>query len=44
MEESDHDTDHENGPFYYSSDSDDDLGDGDVVDDVSREEEVDTRV
>ena len=40
MEESDHDNDHENGPFYYS-DSDEDLGDGDVIDEVRREEEVD---
>ena len=32
---------HENGPFYYS-DSDEDLGNGDVIDDeVRREEEVD---
>ena len=33
---------HENGPFYYS-DSDEDLGDGDgdVIDEVRREEEVD---
>jgi hypothetical protein len=33
-------TGHENGPFYYS-DSDEDLGDGDVIDEVRREEEVD---
>ena len=31
---------HENGPFYYSE-SDEDLGDGDVIDEVRREEEVD---
>ena len=39
MDESDHDTDHENGPFYYS-DSDEDLGDGEVVNDVRKEEEA----
>ena len=39
MDESDHDTDHENGPFYYS-DSDEDVGDGEVVNDVRREEEA----
>ena len=30
----------ENGPFFYS-DSDEDLGDGDVIDEVRREKEVD---
>jgi hypothetical protein len=35
IDESDHDTDHENGPFYYS-DSDMDLGDGEVIDEVRK--------
>ena len=40
MDESDHNTDHENGTFYYS-DSEEDWGDGEVVDEVRKEEEVD---
>jgi hypothetical protein len=38
MDESDHDTDHENGPFYYSSDSDEYLGNGELVDEPEGEE------
>lgn len=39
MEESDHDNDHRVSPFYYS-DSDEDLGDGDIINVGRKEEEV----
>jgi hypothetical protein len=40
IDESDNNTDHENGPFYYS-DSNEDLGDGEVINEVREEEKVD---
>lgn len=39
MEESDHDNDHRISPFYYS-DSDEDLGDGDIINVGRKKEEV----